>query len=609
MLDYQELFNKSLPELKADPSITAQIISSTSAHNVQFTNLKHRLWHLINNTTNSPKCSWCNQNDCNWLRDSHKYSLTCSKSCKAKLNRNNPDVSEKRIATNMKRYGGNSPASSNIVRDKMNETLHKHYEQGMLSPEIVNARRSTNLSKYGVDNPAKHQVIKDKVISTNLLLYGQQHFNMVQSHKIIAKQEFVNKFGVDNPMKLDQIKQKCNDTMLSRYGVVRPLQNPAIVKKAKETFFAKYGANSIWDVPEIRAKVISTHHLRYNRVSNSQSHISEDSLNKLDNKDWMIQHHITQRLTLTQIAADLSVNVTTVANYMAKHCINTQLYGGSAGERELVEFIQSVGILGEMQTNSRTIIPPFELDVYLPAYKIAIEYCGLYWHSDAHERITPMYHKHKHDLCKAVGIRLITIYEDEWIGKRQLVQKKLLHLLKLDNSAKIHARGCSVVQLSSKEKDTFFAATHIQGAGPGSITYALRYEGDYVAAITFINKGNGKYVLNRYSTNSIVQGGFTKLLQHFKRHNDWSVIETFADLRWSDGALYSNNGFKHVYTLLPDYYWILNGSRYHKFNWRHSNKLKSLPRYDSALSESANMRNHNAYKIYNCGLMKFEMHI
>lgn len=32
--------------------------------------------------------------------------------------------------------------------------------------------------------------------------------------------------------------------------------------------------------------------------------------------------------------------------------------------------------------NDRTLIPPKELDVYLPEHKIAIEVDGVYWHSD-----------------------------------------------------------------------------------------------------------------------------------------------------------------------------------------------------------------------------------
>ena len=38
---------------------------------------------------------------------------------------------------------------------------------------------------------------------------------------------------------------------------------------------------------------------------------------------------------------------------------------------------------GEIVENCRNIIKPYELDIYIPKKKIAIEYNGIYWHSTA----------------------------------------------------------------------------------------------------------------------------------------------------------------------------------------------------------------------------------
>jgi hypothetical protein len=59
--------------------------------------------------------------------------------------------------------------------------------------------------------------------------------------------------------------------------------------------------------------------------------------------------------------------------------------------------------------NTRKIIPPYELDIYFPSFKLAIEYCGKRWHSmeDARKR-----DKIKIDRCLENNIILIVIKEN-----------------------------------------------------------------------------------------------------------------------------------------------------------------------------------------------------
>ena len=63
--------------------------------------------------------------------------------------------------------------------------------------------------------------------------------------------------------------------------------------------------------------------------------------------------------------------------------------------------------------NDRRLIYPYELDIVIPDKKIAIEYCGLYWHSEkmGHDK---NYHLNKLSMCEKIGYRLITVFEDEW---------------------------------------------------------------------------------------------------------------------------------------------------------------------------------------------------
>ena len=53
-----------------------------------------------------------------------------------------------------------------------------------------------------------------------------------------------------------------------------------------------------------------------------------------------------------------------------------------------------------------------------PGFNLAVEYCGLYWHSEVGGRKERDYHRKKYDLCTKAGIRLITVFEDEYINNK-----------------------------------------------------------------------------------------------------------------------------------------------------------------------------------------------
>lgn len=59
------------------------------------------------------------------------------------------------------------------------------------------------------------------------------------------------------------------------------------------------------------------------------------------------------------------------------------------------------------------IIRPYELDIYVPCKKVAIEFNGIRWHSIENET-TIDYHLYKTQQCEDAGVKLIHIWEDEW---------------------------------------------------------------------------------------------------------------------------------------------------------------------------------------------------
>lgn len=362
---------------------------------------------------------------------------------------------------------------------------------------------------------------------------------------------------------------------------------------------------------------------------------------KLLDSKWLYNKHVVEKHSMKELAAELKVSPATIKLALQQFDIlsptqqelreasNRRKYGvknvgllpevrekarqadcanrvggwRSSGEKEILTFIQTLLPDAEIEENTQRIISPYELDIYIPSYTLAIEYCGLYWHSDKFKQ--NYYHRDKMRACKEKGIRLLTVFEDEWRDKREIVESKIKSILGKDDRPRVFARKTHIVNVTTKTKNKFLNENHIQGTGPGSVTYGLIHRDNLVAVMTFIKRSGDAYELNRYATSERVVGGFSKLINHFQSNHKWTQIVSFADLRWSNGDLYEKTGWKLDKDLPPDYYWTQKGSRFHKFGFRHKFLEQRLDHYDPSLSENENCKANGYLKIYNCGLNRY----
>ena len=121
---------------------------------------------------------------------------------------------EKRLSTNNKKYGGNAPACSKSVVDKMKSTKKERYgDSGFTNHEKA---VKTCEERYGVVNVSQLQEVKDKKEKTCLKHHGIKNILCDGEY---MKQVFMNEFGVDNPMKLKKIQDKAKNTRIEKYGV------------------------------------------------------------------------------------------------------------------------------------------------------------------------------------------------------------------------------------------------------------------------------------------------------------------------------------------------------------------------------------------------------
>ena len=281
----------------------------------------------------------------------------------------------------------------------------------------------------------------------------------------------------------------------------------------------------------------------------------------------------------------------------------------SVGENEVADFIRSI-YDGIVIQNDREQLGGKEIDVYIPEFKIGLEFTGLYWHAEKQnpERNHLLWKK---QFAGKRGIKLITLFEDEWHNKKEIVKSRLSGLLNA-HSQKIFARNCKIELIDSQIKKQFLKANHIQDNDQPSISLGAFNGDDLVSVMTFKNTnmvkgGDGsQWELSRFCSlnNTRVIGAASKLLSHFKKnYQTGREIISYADLRWSDGDLYKSIGFEFVGTSKPSY-WYMSDYKIREHRSKYM-KHKILSETTSNLSEWEIMQSRGYDRIWDCGTSKW----
>ena len=289
--------------------------------------------------------------------------------------------------------------------------------------------------------------------------------------------------------------------------------------------------------------------------------------------------------------------------------------GPTKMEDEMSEFLDAIGV--KYYRNYRGLIPPLEVDFYLPEYNIAIEMDGLYWHSEVNKP-NPNYHKEKTEKCLSNGIRLIHIFEDEWYNKKKICQSIILNALNKD-AIHIGARQCKVKELKPKDYRNFLNENHIQGYTASKYGLGLFYNDELVMVMTFgglrRNLGYKKQDVDFYEIVRLcskigysITGGVSKLLKAFiRQYNPYRII-TYADRRWSEGKVYEKLGFEFDHNTEPNYFYVVGRERKNRFCFRKSELMRKYGCPPEKTEKEFCMEN-KWYRIYDCGSKYFELNL
>ena len=270
------------------------------------------------------------------------------------------------------------------------------------------------------------------------------------------------------------------------------------------------------------------------------------------------------------------------------------------------------------ETNNRSAIKPYELDIYFPNLKFAIECDPTYTHNSSlmchDEPPKPStYHKLKTDMCKDKNIELFHIFGYDWSNHPDIVSSMIKNRLGIVTT-KIPARKCEIVDIDYKECKQFLDSNHLQGNVPSKVRLGLKYNDELVSVMTFGptrstigKKDDVSWELLRFCNklDTCVVGGASKLFKHFVNKYEPIRIVSFSDVAHTSGKLYPILGFNYLRTSDPGYVWVdtKTDRAYHRMNAQKRNIQKFLhdENIDLSKSESQIMIEHGFVKVFDSG--------
>ena len=279
----------------------------------------------------------------------------------------------------------------------------------------------------------------------------------------------------------------------------------------------------------------------------------------------------------------------------------------SKPEFEIKEFIELLGV----EVIHTHYLDGVELDLFIPSKNLAIEFNGLFYHSSGSistDKAISEKHINKTELCEKHGITLLHIFENEWENKQAIWKSMIRHRLGL--SATLYGRKTSCKDITSKLADEFCKINHMQGSAKSKYQYGLYHENILVAVITISGSryNDNDFEIIRYCNikDHNVVGGFSKLLKHFRRIHNGSIV-SYANRRWSTGNLYAQSNFIKERITGPCYYYLKGNKMQHRSIFMKHKLASLLDIFDPAKTEVVNMYENKYRRIWDCGTIVYTL--
>lgn len=505
-----------------------------------------------------PRCPVC-QAEIVWKRGSQRYPRTCSRKCSGR----DSVAAQRRKLTMLKRYGRQHALQCDEARSKRDQTMLRRYgSKSALHVEAIKERHSEALKAVRPETQARLLQKADEVHGSKYD-YSRVHYKgwdqkvtiLCPDHGSFEQLLVVHARGHGCP--------KCS---AERLGTQRRSSNESFIKKARALHGARYD---------------------YSKVS-----------------------YVTAQDSVSILCPQHGLFLQRANDHLSGYGCPTCGRASSLAEEEIADFLHGLGI-ETVHRRDRNLLAPRELDLYVEEAALAIEYCGLHWHSDAVNR--NRYHLlEKHLACEKQGIRLITLFEDEWLTQQCKVKAILRHILGRSERG-CYARKAFIAQIPWSEARVFLDRHHLLGAGGPGFTSVGAFSGtELVGVMTFglpANEQGSTHTveMKRFVTDGRNNPGLaSRMFRWSVRQYNLSRVSAFVDRRWFTGTFKRISGFEVVGQTAPSLWWTRRAVRYHRRFTTKQKLLELYPEMSPRMSKLDMMRSLGYSRIWDCGKLKLE---
>jgi len=432
-----------------------------------------------------------------------------------------------------------------------------------------------------------------------IIFYGQSHPNR-KSDKLSAaraRSHTTNEFKLKMSEVIKAKIPKIAKTNIERFGVPTALMLPRVIEANSSRF----------RTPEALARKEDNRRSRQARLNERRrskrvKSTHQDRISKLQNSGFAkdIDGKSLKEIWSASYADKISYSF--ACKIFHQH--------ECSSEKDFKEALDQHIKMSDIETlmSSNTLLKRFDRFPapgckIRPDFKVSdhlfVNVDGLYWHSEA--VVGKNYHHSAREKAESFNMQLLQFRADEVFYKRPIVDSMIA--VKTGRvQTRLYARKLELREVTHIEARIFLRTNHLMGFAPASRYFALTC-GEELKCLLSIRIEDRKAKIVRFASalETVVAGGYSKLLKHALTAVSLDEIYTFVDLRYGTVESLKKLGFKHVGTTLG-WKWTDYDKTYNRLHCRANMDSRFLTQKDHA-------KELKLYKIYDAGQAKMVLKI
>lgn len=428
-----------------------------------------KCYNAINGfTDNTHHCQQCGVKlgDDSFISLVKGYRMYCGASCSSTAN----------VPMTTKHF------NSDEFKVKRKEALIERYgTDSLISINREKAIKSTQES-LGVDYPLQSKEIRDKVKTNLKERYGVDNVMHIPSTVEKIRATFMSNYGVPHVLQNKDILEKQQNTMMDRYGAKTTFQTEDYIKNNTQKLVDRYGVDNPMKHEVFKNKSVKNRRIDYinsgkfdtrNQKIKSNCHVELVSTP---------EDYIEGKPVLWKHVCGTVYEENFCTDYFINSCLNPECKRQSYPQRAIYEYVKTLVPTSSIRVNDRSVIPPNELDIFIPSRNLAIEMDGVYWHQFEKEGIN------KVSRCANLGIELLHVTDFSWYKNKTIWESIIAS--KLGKSKVIESKICLVKSVSTQTAQSFInenSLFEVDCSQTGN--FGLFYNNDLVYLMTFSDKG------------------------------------------------------------------------------------------------------------------------